>query len=386
MATLGKTVSLGSVLGLNNRLPASRMEVALPNRAKASWLRVATNIDVSNGGLIRSRQGYRALQAGDFHSLWADGSHAYGVRDGNLVKIDVQTLAATVLVSGVGQAPVSYVRLPDGMVYWSNGLRIGRLSGEVSRALITAAPNPVPVAQAIAGSLPAGRYQVCFTALGADGESASTEPQALDLPEGSGIALRGLAPDTLVYATGPNGEVFNEVGPGDYLSLSNTGAVCSTFMLSQMPPGHQLAYYRGSLLVARGKLLYLSEPYRYGLLNLGRAFIPFPSEVTVVIPCEDGLYVCADKTYWIAGDPLASAPVVVLPYGGLRGSAAYDPDEQTAYWQSPLGLVSAKPGGEVITPQEEALTFREARSGATLVREQGGDKHVLTARFDVDPV
>lgn len=389
MATTGKTVSLGSVLGLNNRLPPSRMETVLPNRAKASWLRVATNIDVSGGGLIRSRQGYQSLQAGDFHSLWTDGSHAYGVRDGDLVKLDARTLAAMVLVPGLGPAAVSFVRLPDGMVYWSNGLRIGRLAGEVSRALITPTPNPVPVAQAVPGSLPAGRYQVCFTALGVDGESASTEPQVLDLPEGSGMAFHGLTAETLVYATGPDGEVFNEVGrQPSYLSLSNTGAVCSTFMLTPMPPGHQLTYYRGSLLAARGNLLYLSEPYRYGLLNLGRAFIPFPAEVTLVVPCEDGLYVCADKTYWIAGDPLAPAatPVVVLPYGGLRGSAAFDPDEQTAYWQSPLGLVSAKPGGQISTPQESALTFRGARSGATLVREHMGDKHVLTARFDVDPV
>ena len=380
----GKTVSMGAILGLNNRLPPTRMDTTLPNRSKASWLQVAQNVDLTEGGLIQRRQGYREVLAGVFHSLWADAGGSYAVRDGDLVKLDAKAMTATVIVPGVGSAPVSYVRLPDGMVYWSNGQRIGRMAGAVGRALITPRPNPVPVAQVVGGSLPAGRYQVCFTALGEDGESPSTEPVALDLPDGSGMTFRGLAPSTLVYATGPNGEVFNEIGPGDYLSLSNTGAACNTLMLSELPPGHQLAHYRGSLLSVRGTLLYLSEPYRYGLLNVGRAFIPFPAEISLVQPCEDGLYVCADKTYWIPGDPLASAPTVVLPYGALRGSAAFDPHEQTAYWQSPLGLVIAKPGGQVAVPQDEALVFAGARSGATLMRERGGERHVLTARFDVE--
>lgn len=46
-------------------------------------------------------------------------------------------------------------------------------------------------------------------------------------------------------------------------------------MLSSMPAGHSLAHYKGSLLVARGSWLYISEAYRYGLFNLGRGFIPF---------------------------------------------------------------------------------------------------------------
>lgn len=383
MAT-GKTVSMGAMLGLNNRLPAERMETTLPNRSKGSWLQVARNVDLTEGGQLKSRQGYREVLRGDFHSLWADASGSYAVRDGDLVKLDTQTMATVVIVPGVGSAAVSFARLPDGMVYWSNGQRIGRIAGAVSRELITPRPNPVPVAQAVSGSLPAGRYQVCFTTLGEDGESPSTEPVALVLGDGSGIAFEGLSPDTRVYATGPDGEIFNEIAPGNYLSLGNTGAVCNTLMLSQLPPGHQLAYYRGSLLSVRGTLLYLSEPYRYGLLNMGRAFIPFPAEISLVQPCEDGLYVCADKTYWIAGDPLASAPTVVLPYGALRGSAAFDPNEQTAYWQSPLGLVMAKPGGQVALPQDEALVFAGARTGATLMRELGGDRHVLTARFDVE--
>jgi len=380
-----RDVSIGTILGLNNRLPLTRMETVLPSRATAAWLRTASNIDLTADGFIRRRWGYARSADGNWHSLWADDLGAYGVCDGDLVRIDRRTLARTVVLPAAGMGRVSYARLPDGLLYWTNGTRAGRLDGTAARALVTPAPNPVPIATATAGGLPPGRYQVCFTALGADGESASTEPQAIALPQGGGVAFTGLTADTRIYATGPDGEVFNEIAPGDYLSLGNDGAPCDTFMLAPMPPGQALAHYRGSLLVASGRWLYISEPYRYGLHNPRRGFIPFPAAISIVQPCEDGIYVCADKTYWLPGDPLATTPVVVLPYGALPGSAVFDPDEQTAYWQGEHGVVVAEPGGAVAVPQDDALTFSPAESGATWLREQRGDRHLITTRFGVTP-
>lgn len=380
---MAKPHQIGTILGLNNRLPPERMEVSLGRGATAAWLRVAQNIDLNPGGFLRSRGGFALSVAGGWHSLWSDEQDAYGVLDGDLVHIHHRTLGRTVVVAGVGHDTVSYDRLPDGMVYWSNGVRIGRMAGATARALVTPTPNPVPSVSAVAGGLPPGRYQVCFTALGPDGESASTEPRQVSLPSGGGIAFTGLSADTLIYATGPDGDVFNEIAYGDYLSLGNGGAQCGTFMLQGMPAGQSLTHYRGSLLVARGKWLYVSEPYRYGLWNAGRGFAPFPAEISVVQPCEDGVYVCADKTYWLPGDPLNTTPVVVLPYGALPGSAVFDKREQTAYWQGPQGVVVAKPGGAIAVPQDEALTFDPAEFGRTWVREQAGDKHLITTRFGV---
>ena len=377
-----RDVSIGSVLGLNNRLPLTRLETNADG-ASAAWLRAATNIDLSDGKVIRRRQGYASAAGGAWHSLWADKQGAYGVMDRDLVHIDPNTLAPTVLVSGVGRDRVSFARLPDGLVYWTNGTRIGRLSGAVPRDVVTPAPNPVPIATATTGGLPAGRYQVCFTALGADGESASTEPVQFSLPDGGGIAFSGLTAGTLIYATGPDGEVFNEIPSGDYLSPSHDGAPCDTFMLSAMPAGQAMAHYKGSLLVSRGRWLYVSEPYRYGLHNPRRGFMPFPADISVVQPCEDGVYVCADKTYWLPGDVMATTPVVLLPYGALPGSAAFDETTQTAYWQGPEGAVIARPGGALAVPQGDALIFKPAETGFTWVRELLGDRHLVTARLGV---
>lgn len=375
-----RDVALGAIIGLNNRLPITKMETVI-GRAPAVWLRSAENIDITSGGLLRRRSGFSLSIAGDAHSIWSDKLDAYCVLNGELVHINHRTLARTTVAAAVGSNRISYDRLPDGMVYWTNGTRIGRLQGTAARALVTPTPNPVPIATATSGGLPAGRYQVCFTALSADGESASTEPVQINLPSGGGIAFSGLTGSTLVYATGPDGEVFNEVHGGNYLSLGNTGAPCDTFMQDTMPAGSALAHHKGSLLVARGRWLYISNAYRYGLFDLRRGFVPFPADISVVQPCEDGVYVCADKTYWIPGDPLATTPIVVLPYGALPGSAVFDAREQTAYWQGEQGAVIAKPGGAITVPQDDALTFTTATTGCTWLREQLGDKHLITSRF-----
>ena len=380
---MAKPYPIGTLLGLNNRLPVTRLDVSLPNGGNAAWLRVATNIDLTQNGFLRSRPGFGLAAAGAWHSLWADGQQAYGVCNGDLVHIERRTLALSALVPAVGAGRVSFCRLPDGMVYWTNGTRIGRLSGLSPRNAVTPTPNPVPTASATTGGLPPGRYQVCFTALGADGESASTEPAAIALPNGGGIAFSGLTAGTLIYATGPDGEVFNETPSGDYLSPSPDGAPCDTFMLSAMPAGQALAHYKGSLLVARGRWLYVSEPYRYGLHNPRRGFMPFPADISVVQPCEDGVYVCADKTYWLPGDVMATTPVVLLPYGALPGSAAFDETTQTAYWQGPEGAVIARPSGALSVPQDDALIFKPAGTGFTWVRELLGDRHLVTARLGV---
>ena len=378
-----REVSFRKIVGLNNRLPITRMTVTLPDRSKGVHLLVADNIDVTDSGLIRRREGFSLALGGAWHSVWGDAHGAYGVRNGDLVRIESGAASSTVVVASVGDAPVSFVRPPDGFVYWSNGARIGRLDGTVATPAVSPAPNPVPVVTATAGGLPAGRYQVCFTAFGANGESRSTEPVQIELPENGGLSFSGLTTETLIYATGPDGEVFNEIPHGDYVSLDNFGASCQTFMLGDMPPGQALAHYRGSLLVARGKFLYISEPYRYGLYNPRRGFIPLPAEISIVQPCEDGVYVCADKTYWIPGDPLNTAPIVVLPYGALPGSTAFDIETQTAYWQGPNGVVIGRPGGNVTVPQDAALIFGPAESGSTLLRLQRGEKHLITARLGV---
>ena len=381
-----RSINLGSfALGLNNRLEWSRLGRTLADRSKATYLYSADNVDISANSYLRRRRGFARVIVGDCHSVWGDGGEGYAVIDRVLTHLEPVALGQTPLIADMPPVALAYARAPDGWVYWSNGQEIGRLQGTQARAHITPTPSPAPSAVPVAGALPAGRYQVAFTADGQDGESAATMPVVVDLPDGGGIAFTGMTPDMRAYATGPDGEVFNEVQGGDYLSLTNLGARAATILLAPMPPGRALAVYGGSLLVAAGNLLCVSEPYNYGLMNPSRGYIPFPAPVTVVQPCEDGVYVAADKTYWLAGDILDTTAVTVLPFGALRGSSGFSPEQQFAYWQSPQGIVIAQPGGQVTTPQNDALAFGGAAAGATWYRERDGMRHIVAARIDASP-
>ncbi len=374
-------------IGLNNRLPITQLDVPTPRDSTPVWLAVAENVDILGGSYVRRRNGFALATPGIWHSLWGAGADTFGVREEDgvaslyrLSSVDGAVQTDLVAVLDTTQK-LHYTSTPDGNVYVSDGVQLRRIEGMALVDLGVEPPNLSPIAFETSGGLPVGRYQVFFTSIGAAGESCSTAVQTVFLPNGGGIAFSGLTADTAIYATDADGVIFNEVHSRDYVSLGNEGGECGTFMLKPMPAGHSLCHYKGSLFSAVGQWLYISEPYRYGAYYPGRGFIPFPADISIVAPCEDGIYVCADKTYWLPNDPLDTSPVVVLPHGALPGSVAFDEDAVVAYWQCDNGVILAKPGGVVEAVQDEALKFRKAALGHSWVREQGGDKHLITTRF-----
>ncbi|RST54107.1 hypothetical protein [Variovorax sp. DXTD-1] len=387
-----RTVNLGSFSpGVNNRLEPTRLGRTLPDRSKATYLSAGDNIDITSRGFLKRRRGYELATSGvAAHSVWGDETEGYCAIGNDLLHLEPTgsgLVPTSVLTNLPELTPISYARMPDGDAVWSNGQRIGRLRGTSALPLATPRPAVAPSVSVIPGGLPEGRYQLAFTELGPLGESGSTPPVAITLPANGGLRITGLGANTMIYMTGPNGSVFNGTfaDGGDIVSLSNNGPVLRSLLLADMPPGSIVRHYKGSLLVAAGPALLISEPYYYGLFSPSKGYIPFPAPITVVEPCEGGVFVCADKTYWLAGGLLDTAPVVVLPYGGLQGSGGSvrttdGQGTQQAFWLSPRGLVIGTPDGAAANVQEHALKFGNARAGATLFREQDGAHHILCAR------
>lgn len=385
-----RSVNLGSFSpGVNNRVGPTQLRTVLSDNRTATYLYAADNVDLSDMGRARRRRGFtRSNAAAGCHSLWSDDRGAYGVMAGNLVALEPSPtgLTPTVLRGDMPLRYTSFARAPDGNVYWSNGIDIGRIADGVAGPLVTASPAAVPSVTLIAGALPPGRYQFAFTVLGTAGESASTTPVAVTLPAAGGIQLGAMQAGTQVYMTGPNGSVFNRTdGSTAIVALANNGAPCPTLLLAEMPAGQIVREHLGSLLSAAGAVLYISEPYYYGLCNPSRGFIPFPAPITVVEPCETGVFVCADKTYWLPGALDATKPEVVAPYGGLLGSGGSNPTTEQVYWQSPRGLVLGSPTGKVSAVQDEVLSFGASPNGASLYREVDGQSHFVTSRFAALP-
>lgn len=375
--------------GLNNRRGPTQLDTIGADRTRATYLAAAENVDINAKGRVRLRRGTTRKLTGRAHSLWGDDRGTYCVLDG--------VLGALSQVSGAIQftpiradipRPLSYSRGADGEVYWTDGAVVRRIVGVEDRPASTEPLEREPTVSTLpSGALAAGKYMVVFTAVGPDGESGSTNPVFVDVQGGNGLSFTDLpGRPTRIYVSGPNGEV-----PTLVMTTSSTQAAlfvypeggirCQTLLNSPIPAGHIIRHFLGRTLVASGNILYMSEPYNYGIFNGASGYIPFPERITVVEPTTLGVYVVADRTYFFPD--FNQGPQIVLSYGALAGSGGFDHRSKQAYWMSTKGLIVADANGQVRNIQEEALVLGPARTATTLYRESDGGRHLLAVCTDV---
>ena len=377
------TVPIGPFVGINNRLHDHQLGIVERGRKAGDYLRNAVNVDLTAAGTLQRRKGSTLAVPGTrCHSLWSDGTDALYV-DGADLKRFTGEVVATGLAYG---RPVSFCAAPTGDVIWTDGVHLEAID---KGAVAVPTPNPAPTITASGGgALHAGHYQVCITAVAADGrESGSTWPVQVQVPDSGRIEVSGL-PGTLVniYVSPLNGDAL-------YLTASTTassyiipvmgaqGAQCQTLNLRPLPAGRFVREYHGRLLVADASGLYYSEPWAYGLYNPLRGYIPLAG-ITMLEPGQTGVYVAtADKTYWLSGLDVDQVERMaeLLPYGAVDGSATRIENSNDIAWFSSRGLMIGTQDGQVKNMQEENVAVGAAQAGATLYREQDGMRQLVAA-------
>lgn len=388
-------VTLGPFLGINNRLPDHKL-----GTEDGAYLRNAINVDLTDAGTLQRRGGYaRKILGTACHSLFeaADGRALFVDYDALFLAGPGEegALSAVALLTGLTPgAPMSYAQVGDS-VFISNGVEFWRIQGGAVLPHAVEPPQWVPMLEAAAGgSLPAGRYQVVVTYRLDDGqETAPAERVQVTLTADGAVVVGGLpqafpagVAAAVLYMTACNGDAFYRVasvGPGaapvSVPVLPDGGALCPTLNLRPLPPGRIVRAHMGRLLSASGPALFYSRPFASALFDPVRDYVLFPAPVTVVEPVPGGCYVCADKTYWLAGDVEQAALVEVLPYGAAFGSGTRLRSRPGAAWWSDRGLVVAGPGGEVQAVQDRAVAVTPAQAAAVLIREQGGINQAVAA-------
>ena len=267
---------IGPFLGLNNQAPATKMERG--GDAPGHWLRSADNVDVTDAGTLRRRQGWAKRLGGaqmrglfaldDGSALVADYNQLYRLtyEDGELSK---QALMAE-LHPG---AEISYTDTPLG-TYLSDGYGLWVFrGGAVARATMEA-PNAPWLSASAGGSLPGGLYQVACTFERHDGtQSCASVTVQADVPDG-GILNIHLPATTQQLTAWVN--VFVSPVNGDALFLAERlpigttgttlyvppeqGGRCMTLHMAPMPAGHIVRQHQGRLLVARGTAVFTANP------------------------------------------------------------------------------------------------------------------------------
>lgn len=148
--------------------------------------------------------------------------------------------------------------------------------------------------------------------------------------------------------------------------------------LTPMPAGQHIAYHGARLLVAVGNALIYSEPFTPHLRDEARGFELFPAPITCLAAVEAGVFVVADKTYFLAGGLPAQAVRAVLEYGAPDQQPSYT-DDGGAHWMSARGLVTCTRTGEIANVQEAHVALQAQGAAATLVREADGMQTIVAA-------
>ena len=149
-------------------------------------------------------------------------------------------------------------------------------------------------------------------------------------------------------------------------------------VLVPMPAGQHIAHHAGRLLVAVGSVVIYSEPFTPHLRDEAKGFELFPAPITCLAAVEGGVFVVADKTYFIAGGFPAQAVRAVLDYGAPDQQPSYR-EEGGAHWMSSKGVVSVTSSGEISNLQESRVALSADGAAATLYREADGMETIVAA-------
>lgn len=390
-------INLSTVLGLNNRRPDFRLRTK-----EGSFLRAASNTTVSDAGTTKRRSGYtKKLNGSDCHSFWAaptadtgfyvDGATLYRVTaDGDGL---ARAVVATDLVRG---RMLTYAQVGTDVVF-SDGVVNRCIGSDGERPFGVPELQVLPAVTALpGGSLAAGMYQVCFGFANAQLElSGTTAAQLVTVPADGKLVFTGMpgvwprGVDLLiVYVSQPNAQtMFAELrirtptGSATLGVLAGSGMQTTTYLRQALPPGRILRYFGTRLLAADGPLLWYSDVYSPALCSPSRSSVQFPAPITVIEPCDGGVFLVADQTYWLEGDIESTTPKVVSPSTAVFGTGGQMPHTQQCFWTGSKGLAIGGAGGQISFPQDENVAVNSAAAGASTVIELDGQRHAVATLF-----
>lgn len=379
--------------GMNMLAP----DYALPDGA----VRDATNLDVTNEGVLRTRKGFAVtprVAGARCHSLFATPQFMLHA-DGAALKRTVASTTEQVATVQNAEA-IAYARLPDGNVAWSDGSSIGQVGPSgASYGLSVVSPGSPSLTAASNGLLQAGRYLVAVAWVAYSGEeSPPSLPVDITLTDNQGISLSGISSSPpsgviglRVYCSHVNESVLFEsvfIGAGTTTARIDsppTGRQLETLFEANFPACSVLAYASGRLLGFRGNMFVWSEAFRPGVYRPSQNFIQLDQPGSLIAPTQDGVYVGTldsngrGEVVFFGGFDFSKASYLpVTPYGAYPGTLVDMPHTMQMGWASPQGFVIADNGGQITNISYDKVAFPSALRGGSMVREENGIRQIVT--------
>jgi len=368
--------------GMNNKASAR----ALPEEV----VRNAVNVDFRTDGDISCRQGYTKSYSGvGVHSGFTCAAGAYFVEGGVLKKFSADNNHTTIL-SGV-TGPCNYC-CADGELFVSDGTTAWR-DGAVWGLPV---PTEPVVSVTTDGGIGRGQIMVAFTfvtATGAEsgagtvavvpslGDSSLNFPQ-IPLPSDSRVTT------VRVYASLPDGEVLYRCAdlPAGSIDVTisavqDSGMELATEGRAAPPAGGIIRKFSGRMYVAVDDLLWYTDPFALDLVDMRSNVVRFPGTIKIVEAVAGGLWVVADRTFFLAGaGPEDFVQREMLSYGALAGNAVVLPSKEVM-WYSERGIIVAG-NGELKNIQEKNVAADTGESCSVSLREIAGIPQAMVSIRD----
>lgn len=362
----------GWARGANNRAAST----ALPE----GFARDLVNLDARPDGTMALRPGQRKIYDGEAVTLAA----AYG---GGVVVVDgaellrISRSGARETLGAVNPGPAA-AAVHNDELFLSCGLQALRYDG---RSLVEwGCDRPhARVSIGAGGALVAGVYKIAVTRDDPRSGESGAEVMGVSLSGGEALAVTVTEP-VYLYLTAPNGKTLYrqaQLAPGTHTitSVTDDGERLSTAHKCRPPAGHIVASCGARLAIAEGNVLWLTEPFVPHLVDPIAGFFQYPARITNAIPVEGGLFVTADKTYYLSAlDSEAPAQATVANIGAIEGTGVELPDG-TAAWFGEYGLTLGAPGGAISWPHRETYTSNNAVAGAAGYVDRSGVRAVVAS-------
>jgi hypothetical protein len=356
-------------------------------------LRNGVNVDILSSGRVRRRRGIaQAIADPGAHSVFSDGVRLVWATANKLKTAIPPNFTASVLLTDARLAgPLSYA-VVNGEIYFSNEL----VNGKINAAGTYEAWGIIPPAFAPTLSATAGTriVQVNCVFVTATGEESGAPAVASvvscgDTPSilATNIPQSGdsRVVATRLYATTLDGtalyaEADIPVGVTSYTltGFFGRGEMLKTQGMFPPPPGQLLDYYNGKIYIAADKVIWNTQPLRYGICDYEHDFLMYPARVTLLKSVTDGQYVSSDQTYFL---PQIGTDAVenrdLLPYKAIEGAAMTLPDSKDVIWLSERGFVRGTAGGGMKNLTEGQIAVDRFTRACIGTIEREGHKAVV---------
>lgn len=364
--------------GIDNR---SDWRTPPPNTVRDS-----VNLDTHPAGGFSLRTGYEAVYTGTDIRGAVSVAHDVLVADGtSLVAVHTDTQTSTVLTAIAGGGLFAGDVLNDEALLCTANESLRYKSG-LLRAWGVPTVTAQPVPTVTTGGLKAGTYQLAVTLVNQYGEEGGTSGAIqIAVPDNAGlvVTLPSVAGHTAhLYASAVDGSTLylQETGTGAVLlaAVRDDTARLATMHHTAPPQGSQVVAHNGVVAVVAGGVVWLTTPLRPHLVERSKRFFQYSTDVGFVISSGEGLYISADKTYFVRGvEGETPEQATVAEYPGVPGTQTKLPDGRAA-WMTQYGLAIGDGKGDVSLVSQANFVPELASYGASGIVEGNGNQQVVT--------